>query len=42
MDELEKKEYYRQGIIDIINGIERLDVLIYLHRLIKGILKGGK
>lgn len=42
MQELEKKEYYRQAIIDIIMGIDRLDVLMYLHRLISRIVKEGR
>lgn len=42
MEELKEKEYYRQAIVDIINEIDRLDVLIYLHRLISRIVKEGR
>lgn len=42
MEELKKKEYYRQAIIDIIMGIDRPDVLMYLHRLISRIVKEGR
>lgn len=42
MEELKKKEDYRQAIIDVIMGIDRLDVLMYLHRLISRIVKEGR
>lgn len=31
-----EKEYYRKLIIDIVNKIERADLLIYLYHFIKG------
>lgn len=42
MEELKEKEYYKNAIVDIINEIDRLDVLIYLHRLISRIVKEGR
>lgn len=33
---MEEKEYYRGLIIDIINKIDRVDLLIYLYHFIKG------
>lgn len=33
---MEEKEYYRELITDIINKIDRVDVLIYLYHFIKG------
>lgn len=33
---MEEKEYYRKLIMDIINKIEKVDVLIYLYHFIKG------
>ena len=42
MEELKEKEYYRQAIVDIIMGIDKLDVLIYLNRLISRIVKEGR
>lgn len=38
---LKEKEYYKDKIIDLINGIERIDMLIYFHRLISNIVKAG-
>lgn len=42
MEELKEKEYYKNAIVDIIMGIDRLDVLMYLHRLISRIVKEGR
>lgn len=39
---MEEKEYYKGLIIDIINKIERVDVLIYLYHFIKGKTKAGE
>ena len=39
---MEEKEYYKGLIIDIINKIDRVDLLIYLHRLIQNIVKAGR
>lgn len=41
MEELREKEYYRQSIIDMINRIDNVEFLIYLHRFIQNILKAG-
>lgn len=41
-NELKEKEYYKKAIVDIIMKIDRLDVLIYLNRLISLILKEGR
>lgn len=41
-NELKEKEYYRQAIVDIIMKIDRLDVLMYLNRLISRIVKEGR
>ena len=40
--ELKEKEYYRQAIVDLIMKIDRLDVLMYLNRLISRIVKEGR
>lgn len=37
-----EKEYYKQAIVDIIMKIDRLDVLMYLNRLISRIVKEGR
>lgn len=39
--EEEKIGYYKEFIVNIIMGIENLDFLIYLHRLISRIVKEG-
>lgn len=39
---MEEKEYYRKLIIDIVNKIERVDLLIYLYHFIKGKTKAGE
>ena len=39
---MEEKEYYKGLIIDIINKIERVDLLIYLYHFIKGKTKAGE
>lgn len=39
---MEEKEYYKQLIIDMINKVERVDLLIYLNRLIGNIIKAGR
>ena len=39
MEELNEKEYYKEAIIDIINSIDREDILVYFYYLIKGKLK---
>lgn len=38
----QKKEYYRQMIIDTIMSIENVDMLVYLNRLISNIVKAGR
>lgn len=38
---MEEKEFYKEKLIEIINNLERLDILIYLHRLISNIVKAG-
>lgn len=38
---MEEKEFYKEKLIEIINSLERLDILIYLHRLISNIVKAG-
>ena len=38
-NELKEKEYYKQMIIDVVEKIERVDVLIYLYTFIKGNVK---
>ena len=42
MEELKEKEYYKQAIVDTIMKIDRLDVLMYLNRLISRIVKEGR
>lgn len=37
-----EKEYYKQAIVDTIMRIERVDMLIYLNRLISNIVKEGR
>lgn len=37
-----EREYYKQAIVDTIMKIERLDVLMYLNRLILRIVKEGR
>ena len=39
---MEEKEYYRGLIIDIIDKIDRVDLLIYLYHFIKGKTKAGE
>lgn len=39
---MEEKEYYRGLIIDIVNKIEKVDLLIYLYHFIKGKTKAGE
>ena len=39
---MEEKEYYRKLIIDIVNKIEKVDLLIYLYHFIKGKTKAGE
>ena len=38
----QKKEYYRQMIIDTIMSIENVDMLVYLNRLVSNIVKAGR
>lgn len=38
----EEKEFYKNAIVDTILKIDRLDMLIYLHRLISRIAKEGR
>lgn len=38
----EEKEIYKNAIVDTILKIDRLDMLIYLHRLISRIAKEGR
>ncbi len=33
---MEEKKYYRELIVDMINKIEKVDMLIYLYHFIKG------
>lgn len=35
------REQYQKAITEIIENIERLDILVYLHRLIGNIIKAG-
>ena len=42
MEELKEKEYYKQAIVDTIMKVDRLDVLMYLNRLISRIVKEGR
>lgn len=39
---MEEKEFYKQQIIAIIEKIDRVDLLIYLNRLIENIVKAGR
>lgn len=39
---MEEKEYYRKLIINIVNKIEKVDLLIYLYHFIKGKTKAGE
>lgn len=39
---MEEKEYYKGMIIDMINKVERVDLLIYLYHFIKGKTKAGE
>jgi hypothetical protein len=39
---MEEKEYYRKKIIEIIEKIDRVDLLIYLYHFIKGKTKAGE
>lgn len=41
-ENLKEKEYYRQSICDAITKIDKLDMLVYLNRLIQNILKAGR
>lgn len=39
----EEKKIYKKMIVDMINNIERIDILIYLNRFISNIIsKAGK
>lgn len=38
-NELKEKEYYKQMIIDVVEKIERVDLLVYLYTFIKGKVK---
>lgn len=42
MEELKKKEYYRQAIVDLIMSIEKTDILIFLNKFIKNIISKEK
>lgn len=35
----EEKEFYKKMIIEMINGIDKIEVLVYLNRLIGNMLK---
>lgn len=37
-----EREYYKQAIVDVIMSIDRIDLLIYLNRLISNIVKEGR
>lgn len=39
---MSEKEYYEQAIVEMIKEIDRVDLLIYLNRLISNILKNVK
>ena len=39
---MEEKEFYKQKIIEMINKVERVDLLIYLYHFIKGKTKAGE
>lgn len=41
-ENLKEKEYYKQSICDAIMKIDKLEMLIYLNRLIFNIVKAGK
>lgn len=41
-NESKKKKYYKDEIIKLINGIDNLDFLIYLNRLLHNIVKAGR
>lgn len=36
-----EKEYYKEKIIDIVNSIERLDILEYIYYFLKSKFKVG-
>lgn len=42
MENEKEKEYYKKAIVDTIMKIERVDLLIYLNRLINNIVKAGQ
>lgn len=42
MEELKEKEYYRRAIVDLIMSIERTDILIFLNKFIKNIIRKEK
>lgn len=37
-----EKEYYKSAIADMINGIDDVKFLVYLHRLLQNIIKAGR
>lgn len=39
--EKQDTEFYRSEIVRMISGVDRIDLLMYLHRLISNILKAG-
>lgn len=39
---MSEKEYYEQAIVDMIRKIDRVDLLIYLNRLLSNILEHYK
>ena len=39
---MSEKDYYEQSIVKMIKGIDRVDLLIYLNRLISNILNNVK
>lgn len=41
-DNIREKEFYREEIMDIVCSITRVDLLVYIHRLLSNIVKAGK
>lgn len=39
---MKEKEYYEDKIIEKIKKIERIDILVYINRLIENVLKNAR
>lgn len=39
---MKEKEYYENKIIEKIKKIERIDILVYINRLIENVLKNAR